>query len=343
MATARAQLVDVSVTRWYHCINRCVRRAFLLKEGTCDRRAWIENRLEELAGIFAISVGGFAILDNHLHVLLRLNPDDAAGWSDQDVVTRWGRLFPPRDARRQVVEVSEQWIQEKLADDAWVAEARMRLQSLSWFMKCLKEPLARMANIEDKVRGAFFEERFKSIAILDEAALLATCVYIDLNPVAAGIHPVPESSPFTSIQQRAEHIETQGYAPELAAAREGSVAGSRAAGGIEEALWLCPIEDRQRFDSAREGMFEGLSVGTYFLLVDRTGRLLRQGKTSISTELAGILERLGCTPARWIDRLEKLGEGRWLGRFFAGTRARLREVASKLSVRHLVNLAGCPA
>jgi len=30
-------------------------------------------------------------------------------------------------------------------------------------MKCLKEPLARLANRQDKARGAFFEERFKMI------------------------------------------------------------------------------------------------------------------------------------------------------------------------------------
>ena len=89
-------------------------------------------------------------------------------------------------------------------------QARERLQSLSWFMKCLKEPLARMANREDNVRGAFFEERFKSIAILDEEALLAACVYIDLNPVAAGIAQTPEKSPHTSIKQRVEHVEVAG-------------------------------------------------------------------------------------------------------------------------------------
>ena len=51
-----------------------------------------------------------------------------------------------------------------------MATARARLQSLSWYMKCLKEPLSRLANRQDKTRGAFFEGRFKSVAILDELA-----------------------------------------------------------------------------------------------------------------------------------------------------------------------------
>ena len=42
-------------------------------------------------------MGGFAVLDNHLHLLVRLDPDVGQGWSDEDVVRRWGRLFPPRD------------------------------------------------------------------------------------------------------------------------------------------------------------------------------------------------------------------------------------------------------
>jgi len=69
-------------------------------------------------------------------------------------------------------------------------------------MKCLKEPLSRLANHEEQTRGAFFEGRFKSVAILDEASLLATCAYIDLNPVAAGIAEVPEASAHTSIKGR---------------------------------------------------------------------------------------------------------------------------------------------
>ena len=90
MTIARAHLIDPSVTRWYHCITRCVRRAFLLGEGEGpeNRKLWIDRRLRELAEIFSISVAGFSVMDNHLHLLARLDPEIAAGWSDEDVVRR---------------------------------------------------------------------------------------------------------------------------------------------------------------------------------------------------------------------------------------------------------------
>src|SRR6516162_209489 len=149
-------------------------------------------------------------MDNHLHVLARLDPEVTAGWSDEEVVRRWGRLFPPRDKKRQPLPVTQLWVEDRLKHLEWVATARARLQSLSWFMKCLKEPLARLANLQDKTRGFFFEGRFKSVAILDEESLLATCAYIDLNPVAAGVAMVPETSKHTSIKERVDHVLAQG-------------------------------------------------------------------------------------------------------------------------------------
>ena len=156
MTTARRRLVDPAVTRWYHCISRCVRRAYLLGEdGLTNRKAWIQNRLKELCDVFAISVAGFSILDNHLHVLARLDPEVAKTWSDEEVLRRWSKLYPPRNRRREIVPISEKWIQKRLKDPKWIAKTRERLQSLSWFMKCLKEPLARLANREDDCDGAF--------------------------------------------------------------------------------------------------------------------------------------------------------------------------------------------
>ncbi len=75
MTMARAHLVDPSFTCWYHCVTRCVRRAFLLGEGEGDRKVWIEKRLAELAHILSAAVGGFSVIDNHLHVLVRLDSE----------------------------------------------------------------------------------------------------------------------------------------------------------------------------------------------------------------------------------------------------------------------------
>ena len=135
--------------------------------------------------------------------------------------------------------------------------------------------------------------------------MLTVCAYIDLNPVAAGIVEVPEASPHTSIGVRLEHAKAEGRLPDLEAAKAGSVAGSLASAGLEESIWLCPIEDRRRFDSSREGMFEGFSLGSYLQLVDYTGRILRVGKAAISAELAGIFDRIGTDAASWGDRLKK--------------------------------------
>jgi hypothetical protein len=343
MTIARAHLVDPALSRWYHCVTRCVRRALLLGEGPHDRKAWIEHRLQELAEIFAVTVAGFSVLDNHLHVLVRLDPETAHAWPDEEVARRWGRLFPPRDRSRQAVPVSDDWVRERLKNPRWVATARQRLQSLSWFMKCLKEPLSRLANRQDQTRGAFFEGRFKSVAILDEESLLATCACIDLNPVAAGVAQVPETSEHTSIKQRVDHVKAQRRVKDLKAARQGSIAGSAAMAGLEEALWLCPIEDRRGVDSPREGMLQGFTLGQYLLLVDYTSRLFREGKARVSHQVAEIFDRLGSRAETWQARLLKLSEGRLLGRFFAARRERLKEMAEHLGLHHLPNLSGCPA
>ncbi len=160
---------------------------------------------------------------------------------------------------------------------------------------------------------------------------------------------MPEASTHKSIKQRVEHVQEQGRVEDLKAAEAGSVAGSQAAAGLEEGLWLCPIEDRRRLDSdsdsgrGREGRVEGFSLGNYLLLVDYTGRLFREGKAAISAELAGILERLGSNAESWQAWLAKLAGSRLLGGFFTASRERLRETAGRLGRHHLANLGECAA
>jgi REP element-mobilizing transposase RayT len=339
MTMPRKLLVDVEVTRFYHCLSRCVRLARLCGEGFEHRKQWIEDRLERLANQFAISVCGFSIMDNHLHVLVRLDPERSKDWSAKDVVRRWIAIYPPKTLDFDDPDLVDKWVHHEAKDLKRVAVLRERLHNLGWFMKALKEPLARMANKEDDCKGTFWESRYKSIAILDEESLLATCAYIDLNPVAAGIAATPETSKHTSLRQRVKHARDAGKLDSLKAAARGSMAGSKAAGRLEDSHWLCPLEDGRRKGSAREGMLEGFSLGSYLLLVDYTSRLWREGKARVSPELAGIFDRLGTSSEYWDFRLKKLlGTRRLLGSHFASSRDRLRDLAASKGLHHLDNV-----
>jgi len=304
----------------------------------------IEDRLQELANVFAIEVAGFAILDSHLHVLVKLEPETATEWSDENVVRRWGKLYPPRGKNRKPLRVTRAWVEQKLADKDLVDKWRSRLSNLGWFMKCLKEPLARLANKQDGCRGAFWQSRFKSIAILDIEALLATCVYIDLNPLAAGIARLPEESKHTSIRTRVQHCRAKGRLADLQAARLGSVAGVKQARGLETGLWLCPIEDRRAQGIKRAGMLEGFSLGSYLLLVDETSRLVRPGKAQVSNEVASMLTRLGTSRETWTETLTKMfSRADTFGVAFTFHRDKLTAMAAKRGCQRLANFNGCPA
>jgi hypothetical protein len=339
MTMARSDLVDLQVTRYYHCISRCVRQAMLCGQGYEHRKQWIEERLELLARNFAVSVCGFAVMDNHLHVLVRLDPSELETWSAEEVVRRWIAVYPPKKVDLDDPAVARKWIRHAAKEKKQIQRWRTRLGNLGWFMKSLKEPLSRLANKEDGCKGTFWEGRYKSIAILDEEALLATCAYIDLNPVAAGVAATPETSPHTSLRQRVRHARECGKLEALKAAARGSVAGSHAAGKLEEAHWLCPLEDRRRKDSAREGMLENFSLGTYLLLMNYTSRLAREGKARVGPEVAGIFQRLGTSAEFWSGRLQAMfGRQRLLGSHFAADRSRLRDVAARKGRHHLDNL-----
>jgi hypothetical protein len=146
MANPRSRCVDEAVTPWYHCISRCVRRLPLCGGKFLHRKQWIEDRLQELVEIFSVECAGFAVMDNHLHLLLRLDSRKAEEWSDEEVVRRWCRLFPLRNLAGEAIKVSMDRIRRFAGDPDWVNKSRKRLADLGWFMKCLKEPLARRAN-----------------------------------------------------------------------------------------------------------------------------------------------------------------------------------------------------
>jgi REP element-mobilizing transposase RayT len=208
MARARKKLISLTDTRYYHCIARCVRRAFLCGRDEFSgkdyehRRQWIVDRLFELADIFAIDVVAYSVLSNHYHTILQINSEQANEWSVDEVIARWTRLFSghPLVQRYQNGEQLDAALLQTVS--GFAEEWREHLSSVSWFMRCLNEHIAREANAEDHCTGRFWEGRFKSQALLDEAALLTCMCYVDLNPVRAGLTESPESSDFTSVQER---------------------------------------------------------------------------------------------------------------------------------------------
>lgn len=211
MRYARNEIVSPSEAGYYHCVSRCVRRAFLcgmdaLTGRSFDhRRQWIEDRLLMLADVFAVDICAYAVMSNHVHVVIHVDPATTQIWSPEEVASRWVALFPARRFGRPDDVANRAKKLSIAADPQLIATYRERLSSLSWFMRCLNEPIARMANREDSCTGRFWEGRFKCQVLLDDRAVLACMAYVDLNPVRAGIAVDLESSRHTSIRRRLQN------------------------------------------------------------------------------------------------------------------------------------------
>ena len=234
-----------------HCVQRCVRRAFLAgmdKETGMDfsyRREWIRRRMEALASVFGCDVLTYAIMSNHLHLILRTRPDVVAQWTDEEAALRWLKVFPGRRVDEHLGEPTTSDVQALVADEKRLAEVRGRLSDLSWFMRALSEPIARMANRQDEVTGRFWEGRFKAQRITDEAGLLACAMYVDLNPIRAAMAASPDEAEHTSAFDRigAE----QGKQIEAAAFDLRAVPTAEAG----KKLRTTPVEELQRVKAAK--------------------------------------------------------------------------------------------
>ncbi len=258
-AYARSEIVPRDEIGIYHCVSRCVRKAFLcgidMETGRDyeHRKDWIRERLEELASIFAIEVCGYAIMSNHLHLVLRVRPDLTRDWSAQEVAWRWKTLCPPRDPQTgSPVEPVDCDLAMILNDQARVAVIRQRLGDLSWFMRFLSESIARRANREDQCTGRFWEGRFRSQALLDEAAVLACSIYVDLNPIRAAVAATPEESQYTSAYDRIRSLPPESLE---VASNSGSSVESPMAEPVAAPLgnqvnrpdsWLCELTIQER-------------------------------------------------------------------------------------------------
>ena len=317
-----------------HCINRCVRRAFLCGKDELTgknydhRRELIRYRLEFLAGVMGIEVLGYAIMSNHFHTILRSRHDLVAAWSDDQVALKWWLLCPVRKNKDgSPAEPTEFELNQIRNDKKRLKEKRQRLSSISWFMRFLSERIAKEANKQDECSGRFWEGRFKAQVLLDDAAILACMQYVDLNPIRAGIAKTPEGSDFTSAQDRLRDLKT--------AAAECSVASLQCSGKAvpNTDLEEVPVSERRQFDAAVEhGAKAGwlspvplepkrqavrakkterrasnrgflpLGLEEYLSLLDWTARQVRTDKRgSMPADLEPIMERLGVSAELWVE------------------------------------------
>jgi hypothetical protein len=256
-------------------------------------------------------------MHNHFHVILHVDVEGASKWSEQDVIERWERLFSlpvivERYRAMEGISSAERDVVSEL-----VTTWRKRLHDISWFMRCINEPIARQANQEDGCTGRFWEGRYKSQALLDEKALAACMAYVDLNPVRAGMADTPEQSEYTSIAERAAKLKS---------AHDQAEEESHSTG-------LLPFAGNPRKDMPKGLPFR---LKDYLELVDWTGRAILEHKRGyIPGNQPPILERLQIDPQHWLYMTQHF-ESRFKG--FVGASYKLKAACQRLGYKRTPNL-----
>jgi REP element-mobilizing transposase RayT len=297
MTRPRKALISLEDTPYYHITSRCVRRAFLCGVDHYSgrsyehRRQWVVDRIRLLSSLFAIDVCAYAIMSNHYHLALKVCPEQLNGLSEDDIMDRWCALFKGPLLVQNYRNGEDLQSFEHAAVTDIVKVWRKRLSSISWFMRCLNQPIARQANREDGCTGKFWESRFNSQALKSEEALLSCMAYVDLNPVRAGIADKPEISEFTSIKERLDaDFDLQEAIDDQTAS--GDILDFRSP--------LKPLLHFERGGLAKCGAGIPFSFEDYLVLVDWTGRIIRSDKREyIDGSLPPILPRLRIAPERW--------------------------------------------
>ena len=287
MTQPRKQQVCRDSTPYYHCICRCVRRAFLCGDDKATgqnfdhRKQWLVDKITQLSTIFAIELCAYSIMSNHYHLVLKVNKNIVSQWDDKEVSLRWMQLFKGHVlVDRWLSDIKTTQVETDKALE-FISIWRERLYDLGWYMRCLNESIAVQANKEDNCKGRFWEGRFKSQALLDETALLACMAYVDLNPIRAAICDTPEDSDFTSVQQRIHSLKQATNALTAQPATLLRFTGYEPHSKIQQGL---PFK-----------LFDYLS------LVEWTGRCVRDDKQGFTpAELKPLFQRLSINEEDWL-------------------------------------------
>ncbi len=287
MTIARSQLINPEHFGVYHCVQRCVRRAWLCGvdeysgQSYEHRKAWVEKQLVLVASCFAVAVHAYAVMSNHLHVVLEMDPKASLAWTDQQIAERWVRLFPPRELTDQAIQFKRKAI---IGNAERLAVIRSRLGNLSWLMKCLVEPIARRANTEDACKGRFWEGRFKAQVLKDEKALYAAMAYVDLNPIRAGISKRIEDQNYTSARERIKQARKD---PRI----------------LEQVL--------QPITGSIPTSVLNFKLRDYLELIRWTAGQVRMEKSTKAHPIPSMVKKLEPNAVRWPTRVKAIGSNYW--------------------------------
>lgn len=295
MTIPRSEQINLDETPYYHCMSRCVRGAYLCGQDQnttknfAHRKSWVLSRLRFLSEIFAIKICAYAIMSNHYHLVLYVDKAFVDVLTESEVCEFWEKLFP-KDVEKH--KKNNTLTRKKLKQ--W----RANLYSISLFMACLNEFIARKANQEDDCKGRFWEGRFKSQALLDDGAVLSAMAYVDLNPIRANLAMTPEDSDFTSIQARIKQYQT-GLDTQH---QENS---SKQPATEMQNDFLMPLSSSE--DDKNSVPF---NIVDYFMLVEETGRVMREDKAGfISSNIRPLFDRLSLLPSGWLRLVKQLQKG----------------------------------
>jgi len=310
MAIKRSELIDNENAGYYHLMNRCVRRTFLcgVDEETGrnyeHRREWIENRILKLADIFSIEVYAYAVMSNHYHLVVYSDPKAPQKWSDLEVAERWLKAYPGKLENPKFKVQRESRLNSILKDKKKLSLYRERLGSLSWLMSRINEPIAKLSNREDFVTGHFWESRFSSQALLDEAAVLTCMAYVDLNPIRAKMSKTLEGSDHTSIQKRVKELTEEELKQSV----------KSLAGEVKNRTMVLNLKD-------------------YIELVEWSGKSIAYpNKAKMSPHIQSTLAHLNLQPDNWLGQVQHYGSNYG---YFVGKLELLKLQAEKLKKKWL--------
>jgi REP element-mobilizing transposase RayT len=231
-----------------------------------------------LTHCFTIDICAYAVMSNHCHVVLHIDVGKASSLTTHEIIERWHGLFAGNVLSQRFLAGHTLTDAEMRAVEEQAETWRKNLMSVSWFMRCLNEYIARRANAEDDCTGRFWEGRFKCQALLDEAALLACMAYVDLNPIRAGIAKTPESSDHTSIHRR--------------------IVGLRSDCDKSRPTGLMPFSS----NSQKTAICPGFNLQDYLELLDWTGRAIRDDKHgALTSDLPPVARRLQFEKDAWLS------------------------------------------